>query len=262
MTPTVAPPAPGTAVPDHTQLPDKDGTIVTNFQEAPQSALLTDSLLPVLRQRHPDGHFAIGRDCGIYWRPADPPLLGCRAPDWFYVPDVPPTLEGQFRRSYVLWQEIEAPLIVVEYVSGDGSEERDRTPMRGKFWVYERGIRVPYYGIYEFASGRLSVFQLVNGRYEPLPPNERGHHPIAPLGVELGVWRGVFENVEATWLRWWDSEGNLLPTSAEQVERERSQAERERQAKEEARLQAEYERQEKQRLAERLRSLGVDPSVT
>ncbi|NER04218.1 MAG: Uma2 family endonuclease, partial [Okeania sp. SIO3C4] len=29
---------------DHTQLPDEDGTFVKNFQEHPQSILLTDSI--------------------------------------------------------------------------------------------------------------------------------------------------------------------------------------------------------------------------
>lgn len=35
--------------PDHTQLPESDGTFVKNFQEHPQSIILTDSITPVLR---------------------------------------------------------------------------------------------------------------------------------------------------------------------------------------------------------------------
>ncbi len=31
-------------LPDHTQLPDSDGTFVKNFQEHPQSILLTEQL--------------------------------------------------------------------------------------------------------------------------------------------------------------------------------------------------------------------------
>ncbi len=73
-------------LPDHTQLPDSDGTFVKNFQEHPQSVLLTDSLLPWLQQRHPDGRYAIGQDSGIYWRITDPPVRGAVSPDWFYVP--------------------------------------------------------------------------------------------------------------------------------------------------------------------------------
>jgi hypothetical protein len=39
---------------------------VKNFQEHPQSLILTDSLEPVLRQRYPEGDYAIGQDSGIY----------------------------------------------------------------------------------------------------------------------------------------------------------------------------------------------------
>src|SRR5438067_7801385 len=151
---------PDTVLPDHTQLPDKDGSIVTNFQENPQSNLLTGSLLPRLRTLHPDEQFCIGHDCGIYWRYTKPPLDGCKAPDWFYVPGVPPMLEGQFRRSYVLWRESICPLLIVEHVSGDGSEERDTTPYRGKFWIYEQAIHAAYYAIYEVEKATVEVFRL------------------------------------------------------------------------------------------------------
>src|SRR4051794_8175823 len=140
--------APGIVLPDHTQLPDEDGTFVKNFDEHPQSMVLTDSILPVLRQRHPDGQFAIGQDCGIYWREADPPHRGAEAPDWFYVPNVPPDLDGHLRRSYVLWKELISPLVALEFASGDGSEERDRTPWTGKFWIYEQAIHVWFYAIF------------------------------------------------------------------------------------------------------------------
>lgn len=130
--------------PDHTQLPEEDGTFVKNFQEHPQSIILTDSLGLILQRLHPDGQYAIGQDCGIYWRETEPPEKGAEAPDWFYVPNVPPLVNGEIRRSYVLWREFMAPLIALEFASGDGSPERDRTPLSysgevskpGKFWVY------------------------------------------------------------------------------------------------------------------------------
>jgi Uma2 family endonuclease len=260
------PPTKWPALPDHTQLPDKDDAIVTNLQEPAQARLLTDALEPLLQHRHPDGRYCIGRDCGIYWRPTDPPALGCKAPDWFYVPNVPTLLEGQVRRSYVLWHEVVAPLIVLEFVSGSGSEERDRTEDSGKFWVYEQGIRVPFYGIYEAERERVEVYHLVDGSYALLAPNERDHFPISPLGVELGIWRGRFENLDLPWLRWWDAGGNLLLTAAERVELERlakqqaqRQTEEERLAKEQAQRQAEEERLRAERLAAKLRALGVNP---
>src|SRR5688572_33093743 len=79
--------------PDHTQLPSEDGTFVKNFLEHPQSILLTESIWPVLQRKHPDSHFAIGQDSGIYWRETEPPARGAISPDWYYVPDVPPLLD-------------------------------------------------------------------------------------------------------------------------------------------------------------------------
>ena len=119
---------------------------------------------------HPDGQYAIGQDSGIYWRETEPPEQGAEASDWFYIPNVPPNLDGKIRRSYVFWREFIAPLIALELASGDGAEERDRTPLSrgnleqgkrpGKFWVYEQIIRIPYYGIYVIETGILEMYQL------------------------------------------------------------------------------------------------------
>lgn len=203
---------------------------------------------------HPDGRYCIGQDCGIYWRLTDPPEKSAEAPDWFYVPDVPPLVEGEVRWSYVLWKEYVAPLIVLEFVSGDGSEERDRTSIfadgegkkkPGKFWVYEQAIRVPFYGIYEVKKAAVEVYQLVQGHYELMSANERGRYLIHPMGVELGIWQGQYDEMDLPWLRWWDSEGNLLLTGEERSQLLASELEQERQRAE--------------RLAERLRQMGINP---
>ncbi len=253
------------AFPDHTQLPESDGTFVKNFQEHPQSILLTDSLGSVLQRLHPDGQYCIGQDSGIYWRETDPPEKGAEAPDWFYVGGVPPQLDGRYRRSYVLWRELITPTIVLEFASGDGSQERDQTPFKGKFWVYERVMRVPYYGIYEIITGLLEVYHLVDITYQKLTPNERGHYPILPMQIELGLWQGNYQNQEMLWLRWWDLSGNLLLIGNEQVVLERQWAEQEHQRAEQEHQRAEQECQRAE-VAERelahLRSLleGQNPS--
>lgn len=241
-------------LPDHTQLPESDGTFVKNFQAHPQSVLLSDSIEPILQQIHPDGQYCIGQDCGIYWRLTEPLEKGAEAPDWFYVPSVPPTLDGQMRRSYVLWQEYVAPLIVLEFVSGDGAAERDRTPITGKFWVYEQAIRVPYYGIYEVEKAAVEVYHLIENSYQPLATNDRGHYPIHQLGVELGIWQGRYYNLELPWLRWWDAQGNLLLAGAERANMESQRANMESQR-------AEAQLQRAERLAAQLRALGIDPEA-
>lgn len=237
-------------LPDHTELPDEDGTFVKNFQEHPESVLLTESIWPILQKLHPDGQFAIGQDSGIYWRITDPLEKGATAPDWFYIPNVPPILDGQMRRSYVLWQEFVSPLIIIEFISETDGGERDRTPKEGKFWIYEKAIRSPFYAIYDVKQGLVDVYHLVEDRFRPIPPNERKHFPIPQLGVELGIWRGEYKNVKMPWLRFWDAEGNLLPTPEERAEQETQRAEQEAQR-------ADQEAQRVARLVAHLRSTGM-----
>jgi Uma2 family endonuclease len=262
------------SLPDHKQLPDSDGTFVKNFQEHPQSIVLTSSIAPVLEKLHPDGRYCIGQDSGIYWRMMEPPEKGAEAPDWFYVPNVSPLLDGEYRRSYVLWKEFVAPLIAIEFVSGNGSEERDTTPpseteKAGKFWVYEQAIRIPFYVIFDAWKDNVEVYHLVDGRYAKMQPNERGHFAIAPMDVEIGLQ----QEGSTTWLRWWDESGNLLLTGDERAiaekqarldaeaiaEQQTAIADQERLIATQERLAKQEAEQKAQRLAEKLRSLGINP---
>ena len=70
------------------------------------------------------------------------------------------------------------------------------------------------------------------------------------LELGLSLWQGNYQGVERLWLRWYDADGNWIPTPEEE---QNIRAEQERQ-----RAEQEYERAE--RLAARLRELGVDPS--
>ena len=275
-------------LPDHKQLPDSDGTFVKNFQEHPQSIVLTSSIEPVLQKLHPDGRYCIGQDSGIYWRLIEPPEKGAEAPDWFYVPNVSPLLDGEYRRSYVLWKETVAPLIAIEFVSGNGSEERDATPpsgteKAGKFWVYEQAIRIPFYVIFDAWKEVLEAYRLVDGCYVKMQPNDRGHYPVLPMGVEIGLQQvGT-----TTWLRWWDELGNLLLTGDERAiaekqarldaeviadratlaqqqaeaisNQQKAIADEATLAQQQAEAIAKQERQQKEKLAKYLRSIGINP---
>lgn len=258
-------------LPDHTQLPESNGEFVKNFQEHPQSILLTDSIKPILDKIHTDGQYCIGQDSGIYWRLTEPPERGAEAPDWFYVANVPPMLDGEFRRYYVLWQEKISPLIVFEFVSGDGSEERDRTPLvqeenrtgqkPGKFWIYEQIIRPLYYGIYEVKRARVEMYFLAGDKYELMEASDRGHYPIPPLGVEVGIWQGRYQNMELPWLRFWDEFGNLLLNGEERAEKEKERAEKEKQRAETAEKLLEQEQEKVERLMAQLKAQGIEPEV-
>jgi Uma2 family endonuclease len=248
-------------LPDHLELPEANGEFVQNFRELPQSLLLSSAIWPVLESIHPDRQFAVGQDSGIYWRLTDPPERGAIAPDWFYVPGVPPDLDGHYRRSYVLWKKHISPAVIIEYASGDGSAERDRTPREGTFWIYEQAVHGGYYAIIVVETGELEVYRLEGTRYRRLEPNEGGRYSIEPLGVELGIWQGFFWNETAPWLRWYDSQGNLLPIGEERAEQERRNAENERLKAEEERQRADSQQRRADQHAAKLSEHGVDPTA-
>lgn len=113
--------------------------------------------------------------------------------------------------------------------------------------MYEQAIRIPFYAIYEVEKASVEVYELVANQYQPIPPNERGHYLIEPMGVELGIWKGQQYNQVLPWLRWWDRDGHLLLTGDERAEQEKQRAEQ--------------EKQRADRLAARLRELGIDPEA-
>jgi Uma2 family endonuclease len=254
---------------------------VINGFERPQTELLEQAIRPHLDQHvHTDAQYWIGGDVAFYWNITNPPVDGCKCPDFAYVPGVPGMLDGEYRRSYVMWQEHVRPLLLIEFISNDSGEEYDTTPNSGKFWVYEQALQAKYYLIHDPDHGRLEAFELVQGHYQQLSPNSRGHFPIPEIGVELGVWQGEFRSVAAPFVRFFDFRGRLLPISKEteakqvqQIETERKRFRNEkrradevsrqleeatRQAEEEKRR-ADKEKQNADILREKLRQLGIDP---
>lgn len=72
------------------------------------------------------------------------------------------------------------------------------------------------------------------------------------LELGLGVWEGDFQAATGQWLRWYDASDHWILTSAELAEQEKDRADQ-------ATQRAEQEKQWAERLAEQLRSLGIDP---
>jgi Putative restriction endonuclease len=180
--------------------------------------------------------------------------LAIKAPDWVYVRRVQPLESVKDRRSYTPILEGDTPGVVMEFLSDtEGSEYSvKRTFPPGKWFFYEQILKVPTYVIFEPSTGLLEVYELQAGRYELASPTPENRYWLADLGLFLGVWQGQKEERSGYWLRWWDEAGNLLPWAVEQVEQERQRAEQERQR-------AEQERQRAERLAEYLRSQGINP---
>jgi Uma2 family endonuclease len=177
-----------------------------------------------------------------------------KAPDWFYVPNLSPTSGEEIRRSYTPHAEGEIPTVVMEFLSENecGEYSVQSSYPYGKFWFYERIVQVPYYVIFHPVRAVLEVRYLQGDRYELLCPDSQGRYFIPPLNLSLGIWQGKRQEISAYWLRWWNSDGNLLLWASERIAQERQRAEQEQQT-------AERERQRAEALARRLRELGIDP---
>ena len=189
-----------------------------------------------------------------------------RGPDFFAVLDVDGTQE---RQGWVVWDEGgRYPDVIVELMSPSTARE-DTTTKKN---IYERVFRTPDYFVYNpFNPNSFQGWHLdASQTYQPLVPNEQGWLWCETLGFWLGTWDGTIDRETATWLRFYDSSGNLvlLPEEAaqqqaeaaqQQAEAAQQQAEAAQQQAEAAQQQAEAERQRAERLAQRLRELGVDP---
>ncbi|MEN9224681.1 MAG: Uma2 family endonuclease [Thermostichus sp. DRC_bins_24] len=204
-----------------------------------------------------------------------------KAPDWVYVPAVQPIPEGEIRRNYTPKLEGDPPAIVMEFISETEGGEYSINPHHpyGKWYFYERILQVPVYVIFHSKTGELDVYRLEDGHYRPAAADENQRYWIPEIGLFLGVWWGQKAETKAYWLRWWDAEGNLLLWGSERIEQERQKAAQERLRAEQERLRAEQEhlraeqerlraeeaetalqqeRAQRQRLADKLRELGLD----
>jgi Uma2 family endonuclease len=191
----------------------------------------------------------IGADINLYYDLHH--LNWYKRPDWFAVIGVSRLYEGrELRNSYVMWQELISPFVVVELLSpGTEDEDLGRTiPQPGKpptkWQVYEQILRVPYYIVFSRYTNQLQAFRLVGGQYESVEVGEEGLL-IPQLELRLGLWQGSYENIERLWLRWFTASGELILTPSEQAAAAQTRV-----------TQAE---QRAERLAAKLRELNIDP---
>jgi Uma2 family endonuclease len=205
-----------------------------------QPRLLEETFRPV---GYPPEQIFMGTDLNVYYDPRHPQWY--KRPDWFAVLGVSRLYEERdLRLSYVIWQEGVDPFVVVELLSPGTEKEdlgqtlREINQPPTKWEVYERILKVPYYVIFDRYTNNLRVFMLQGACYAE-QTLEESRFWIDSIELGLGLWEGRYQGIERVWLRWFDGEGNWLPTTAE-------------------REQQEYQRAE--RLAAKLRELGVDPN--
>jgi Uma2 family endonuclease len=188
-----------------------------------------------------------------------------KGPDFFLVRDVDGTKP---RESWVVWNEDgRYPDLVVEFVSP--STRGKDVDANAQF--YARVFRVPEYFWFDRRSGELVGYRLVGRDYVRIEPDARGWLWSEVLGAYLGVWRGAYRGRVWSWLRLWDSEGQLVLTREEreareraareqaeaQAQQERERAERERERAEQAEARAQQLQAELEQLRERLRQQGL-----
>jgi len=230
-------------LPTQDELPCDDGIPMETQRHKLQMDILIDTLQPWLANR-PDGY--VGGNMFVYFSQQQVRDRDFRGPDFFAVVGVP---KGE-RKSWVVWQEGKQPNVVIELLS-ESTANLDKTEKKE---IYQNKLKVPEYFWYDpFQPQDFAGFKLDNNNvYQPLKPNARGNFFSQQLGLSLVRWQGVYRDVSAVWLRWATIDGILLPTEGEIAQQAKQEAADAEERAADAELKAE-------KLAERLRSLGINP---
>ena len=189
----------------------------------------------------------------IYFSPKQIKSQDFRGPDFFVVLDT----ERRLRKSWVVWEEDgKYPNLIVEVLS-NSTAKADRGI---KKQIYQDIFRTPEYFWIDPDSLEFAGFVLMAGEYQPMEPNEAGYF----WSRQLHLYLGIHENQ----LRFFTPEGDLVLTPAEaakasqeEAQEAQQQAQQAQQQAQQAQQQAQEAQQQAQRLAERLRSAGIDPDT-
>jgi Uma2 family endonuclease len=185
-----------------------------------QLALLVSCLEWRWRERE---DFFIGANLTVYYSRGQLRQREFRGPDLFLVKNT----ERRPRNSWVVWEEGgRYPDLIVELLS-ESTASVDRT---AKKQLYQDHFRTPEYFWFHPETLELAGFRLDDGVYKPILGDDRDWRWSEQLGLYLGVHQGQ--------LRYFDQEGVLVATPAEEAQQEHRRAET---------------------LAARLRALGIDP---
>lgn len=181
--------------------------------------------------------FFLGANLTIYFSRQELRSRDFRGPDFFLVKNT----DKRPRNAWVVWEEDgRYPDLIIELLS----ESTATTDRNLKKSLYQDRFRTPEYFWFSPSSLEFAGFRLVGQQYEAIVPNSSGWRWSEILSLYLGI--------EAGKLRYFTSDENIVSTPEEAAEQINLLLEQERQEKEMAQQRAE-------RLAEQLRSLGIDP---
>jgi Uma2 family endonuclease len=216
-----------TIPPTQDELPYDDGIPMETPRHAAQMRLLIESLELHWSDRQ---DFFVGGNMFVYFSLRQVRNQDFRGSDFFVVLGVP----RKERKSWVVWEEEKAPNLVIEMIS-ESTATRDKVE---KKQIYQDQLRVPEYIWFDPFTAELAGFTTHNGSYESMESDDQGRLISEQIGLALTLWDGTYQSITTRWLRWETPEGILLPTAQEVAEQERQRA---------------------NRLAERLRAMGLDP---
>lgn len=170
-------------LPSSEELPDSDDTPVDNELQDLIPGLLK-AILALEWQDRWDWFFGV--DMGIYYDPEQPAIV----PDGFLSLGVQHFTDEDLRLSYVLWEERQLPILVLEIVSQKYRGEYSR-----KKRLYA-DLGVLYYVVYSSRrrkKPRLEVYRLVNKQYVLQPLDNPLWLPEINLGIgrERGTYQGI-----------------------------------------------------------------------
>lgn len=196
----------------------EDDTPVDNLFSEKQQRLLTESLFSSWQGPGDGRPFVAMANVGMYYHTRSAPLV----PDVLLSIDVqaPDELWEKSHRCYMIWDYGKAPDIVIEIVSNKIGEEDDET---GKLRKYALA-NVPFYVIFDplntLKQGQLRVYERSSRTGYTLTSRRY----FDEVGLALQLWDGLYEGVNATWLRWYDRDQTLIPTGAERANAETQRA--------------------------------------
>ena len=145
-----------------------------------------------------------------------------QGPHVFWVNDVQPKNE---RPVWIAWEEGgRLPDVVFELETTWNTLRHQKE----KEEPSSRLLRTSEYFICGPPRFVLEGFRLSGGVYRPILPGAEGRLWSEQLRSFVGLWQGVHEDLEATWVRLYRPDGSLIPSKEEVVEGERRRAEEER----------------------------------
>lgn len=217
------------------QLVTEDDTPVDNIFSEKQQRLLTE---PLYSSWKPNNTFLATANVGLFSDIYHEPLV----PDMLLSLDVEITEKNwpTEQRSYMLWQFGKPPDVVIEVVSNRIGQENTKKMER-----YLR-MRIPYYVIFdpfqELSDEVLTIYASLD-----LRKYIKYHQSfLSEIGLGLILWEGMFEGTQATWLRWCDEQGNLIATGEERAEQEKARAEQEKARADQEKVRADQLEQKQQ----------------